>query len=110
MAKKQSTKKQNIVEETIINQNDVNNTIEDIQVEESIVEENNTPEEIIVKETIKEEVKASKKENSTSNRNKVSKIIQRRPSHYNLLMEDGRSVVVHKSLFDRKNMVLLSNE
>lgn len=110
MAKQKTTKKENIVEETIINQNDINNTIEDIQVEESIVEENNTPEEIIVKETIKEEVKAPIKEKNTSNSNKVSKIIQRRPSHYNLLMEDGRSVVVHKSLFDRKNMIILSNE
>jgi len=42
-------------------------------------------------------------------RNKVQKILQKRPSHYSLLMQDGRQVVVHKSLFDKTNMVVLSD-
>ena len=109
MAKQKTTKKQNIVEQTIINQNDVNSTTEDIQIQQSIVEQNNTPEEIIVNETIKEEVKAPIQEKNTSNDNKVSKIIQRRPSHYSLLMQDGRQVVVHKSLFDRATMTIKSH-
>lgn len=116
MAKQNTVKEENIVEEVTINQNDVNNTIEDIQKEESVIEENhkeenNIPEEIIVKETIKEEeVKTPIEVKNTSNDKRVRKVIQKRPSHYSLLMEDGRQIVVHKSLFDKKNMVLLSNE
>lgn len=111
MAKQNTVKEENIVEEVAVNQNDVNNTIEDIQKEETVIEENNIPEETIIKETIKEEeVKTPIEVKNTSNDKRVRKVIQKRPSHYSLLMEDGRQIVVHKSLFDKKNMILLSNE
>lgn len=49
------------------------------------------------------------KSNSTTN-NKAVKIIQRRPSHYSLLMEDGRQIVVHKSMFDRGTMTVITDK
>lgn len=93
------------------------------KVEKSTIEENVKQEQITVMETV-EEVKESigntiedntpeVKENNNSistpekkNTNKVKRVIQRRPSHYSLLMEDGRQVLVHKSLFDKKTMTI----
>lgn len=93
------------------------------KVEKSTIEENVKQEQITVMETV-EEVKESigntikdntpeVKENNNSistpekkNTNKVKRVIQRRPSHYSLLMEDGRQMVVHKSLFDKKTMTI----
>ena len=92
-------------------------------VQKTTIEENVKQEQITVMETV-EEVKESigntiedntpeVKENNNSistpekeNINKVKRVIQRRPSHYSLLMEDGRQVLVHKSLFDRKTMTI----
>lgn len=92
-------------------------------VQKTTIEENVKQEQITVMETV-EEVKESigntiedntpeVKENNNSistpekkNTNKVVRIIQRRPSHYSLLMEDGRQVLVHKSLFDKKTMTI----
>lgn len=93
------------------------------KVEKSTIEENVKQGQVTVMETV-EEVKESigntiedntpeVKENNNSistpekkNTNKVVRIIQRRPSHYSLLMEDGRQVLVHKSLFDKKTMTI----
>lgn len=92
-------------------------------VQKSTIEENVKQKQVTVMETV-EEVKESigntiedntpeVKENNNSistpekkNTNKVKRVIQRRPSHYSLLMEDGRQVLVHKSLFDRKTMTI----
>lgn len=82
-------------QKTTFNQNTINNTY--------IEEDNNTPE--IIKEIV-----VDKRVSNKVNPNKVKEILQRSPTHYGLLMEDGRRVVVFKSLFDRNNMVLLSNE
>lgn len=49
------------------------------------------------------------KTNSTTN-NKAARIIQKRPSHYSLLMEDGRQIVVHKSMFDKHTMTVLTDK
>lgn len=49
------------------------------------------------------------KTNSTTN-NKAARIVQRRPSHYSLLMEDGRQIVVHKSMFDRGTMTVITDK
>lgn len=117
MAKQKTVKEENIVKETITNQNDVNNTIEDTQREETIIEEDHKEDNSIsIPETIVEEKNTpieEKKKNTIGKNtasNKVRSIIQKRPSTYSLLMEDGRSVVVHKSMFDKNNMVILSDE
>jgi len=93
------------------------------KVEKSTIEKNVKHEQVTVKEIV-EEIKESidntvedntpeieENNNSIStpekeNSNKAIKIIQKRPSHYSLLMEDGRRVVVHKSLFDKKTMTI----
>jgi hypothetical protein len=49
------------------------------------------------------------KTNSTTN-NKAARIIQKRPSHYSLLMEDGSRIVVHKSMFDKQTMTIKADE
>lgn len=49
------------------------------------------------------------KTNSTRN-NKVSTIIQKRPAHYNLLMQDGTRRIVHKSMFDKQTMTIKTDE
>lgn len=105
-----------------------------IKTQKPTVEENVNQEEVILKDTVEgvveEEVKESvdntiedntpevkEDNNSTSipekentieekNTNKVVRIIQRRPSHYSLLMEDGRQLVVHKSLFNKNTMTV----
>jgi len=76
------------VEETLVEvKENIDNTVEDNTPE---VEENNNSR------------STSEKENS----NKAIKIIQKRPSHYSLLMEDGRQVVVHKALFNKDTMTI----
>lgn len=88
MAKQKTTKPQE-EKQTILDQS---TTVEKIEVVE---EKDNTSE--------------VKQNTPIENKNKVSRIIQKRPSHYNLLMEDGRQVVVHKSLFDRDRMIVLQD-
>ena len=100
-------------QETIVKENLTEkevNTVEKIEtvieedIKENIVIEDNTPEvkeDVIVKDT---PVKKSTIEEK--NNNKAIKIIQKRPSHYSLLMEDGRQMVVHKSLFDKNTMTV----
>lgn len=46
---------------------------------------------------------------STHN-NKVSRIIQKRPAHYSVLMQDGTRRIVHKSMFDKQTMTIKSDE
>ncbi len=107
MAKSRTTKVEN-QEENFLNQIEVQ---EEVVVKENN-NSNNTPEEINnTIEEIKEEEKEEKTKQFTpiQNRNKVSRIIQKRPSHYSLLMEDGRRVVVHKSLFDKDRMIILQD-
>lgn len=48
-------------------------------------------------------------DNTTNINNKVVKIIQKRPSHYSLLMEDGTTKVVHKTLFDKSTMTIVTD-
>lgn len=48
-------------------------------------------------------------DNTTNISNKVAKIIQKRPSHYSLLMLDGTTKVVHKSLFDKSTMTIITD-
>ena len=60
-------------------------------------------------EVIEDTTQKTKQFTPVQNRNKVKKIIQRRPSHYSLLMEDGRQVIVHKSLFDKERMIVLQD-
>ena len=80
-------------------------TKEEVQPVEEVVEvntiENNTPE-------VEEKDNTQEENTNSNNTNKVERVLQRQPSHYRLLMEDGRQVVVHKSLFDRKNMIIVS--
>lgn len=47
--------------------------------------------------------------NTSNNSNKAVRIIQTRPSHYSLLMQDGTHKVVHKTLFDRSTMTILTD-
>lgn len=110
MAKTKSTKVEN-QEENLVNQIEVQEEIV-VKETESNKEEDNTPEEInnIVKEEIKENTTQEVKQfTPIQNRNKVQKIIQKRPSHYSLLMEDGRQLVVHKSIFDKERMIVLQD-
>lgn len=95
--------KQNKTQETIVKENLTEkkvNTVEKIEtvvkedIKENIIIEDNTPE--VKESTIEKNI----------NSNKVERIIRRRPSHYNLLMEDGREVVVHKALFDKSTMTV----
>lgn len=48
-------------------------------------------------------------DNTTNINNKVAKIIQKRPSHYSLLMLDGTTKLVHKSLFDKSTMTIVTD-
>jgi len=107
MAKTKTTKVEN-QEENFLEQ-------VEIEIKIAVVKEDdnssNTPEE--VNNTI-EEVKEEKEEKAKQfipiqNKNKVQRVIQKRPSHYCLLMEDGRQVVVHKSLFDKDKMIILQD-
>lgn len=107
MAKAKSTKVEN-QEENLVNQIEVK---EEVVVKE-IDSKDNTPEEInnIVEEEVKENnTQEVKQFTPIQNRNKVQKIIQKRPSHYSLLMEDGRQLVVHKSIFDKERMIVLQD-
>lgn len=107
MAKAKSTKVEN-QEENLVNQIEVK---EEVVVKE-IESKDNTPEEIsnIVEEEVKENnTQEVKQFTPIQNRNKVQKIIQKRPSHYSLLMEDGRQLVVHKSIFDKERMIVLQD-
>lgn len=90
MAKQKTTKPQE-EKQTILDQS---TTVEEIEV--VVVEEKDNTSEV-------------KQYTPIENRNKVSRVIQKRPSHYSLLMEDGRQVVVHKSLFDRDRMIVLQD-
>lgn len=103
--------KQNKAQETIVEKNlaekevnTVKKTVEEVKESVDNTVEDNTPEvkeDIVVEDT---PVKENTIEyNST---NKAVRIIQKRPSHYSLLMEDGRQVLVHKSLFDKKTMTI----
>lgn len=59
---------------------------------------------------IEQTTQQSVDQNTTTNQsNKVIKIIQKRPSHYSLLMSDGTTKVVHKSLFDKSTMTIISD-
>lgn len=59
---------------------------------------------------IEQTTQQSVDQNTTTNpSNKVIKIIQKRPSHYSLLMLDGTTKVVHKSLFDKSTMTIISD-
>lgn len=105
--------KQTKAQETIVKENLTEkkvNTVEKIEtvieedVKENIVIEDNTPEvkeDIIIKDT-----PVKKNTIEEKNSNKAVKIVQKRPSHYSLLMEDGRQMVVHKSLFDKNTMTV----
>jgi hypothetical protein len=107
MAKAKSTKVEN-QEENLVNQIEVK---EEVVVKE-IESKDNTPEEInnIVEEEVKENnTQEVKQFTPIQNRNKVQSIIQKRPSHYSLLMEDGRQLVVHKSIFDKERMIVLQD-
>jgi hypothetical protein len=84
--KQETTIEENLIEEQIVPVEEIETVIEEVIVD-------NTPEVI---ETIIEE----------KNTNKVRKIIQKRPSHYSLLMEDGRQVIVKKALFDKSTMTI----
>lgn len=106
MAKSRTTKVENQEE----------NFLDQIEVQEEVVvkennNSNNTPEEInnIVEEVKEEKEEKAKQFTPIQNKNKVKMVIQRRPSHYSLLMEDGRQVVVHKSLFDKDRMIILQD-
>jgi hypothetical protein len=109
--------KQTKGQETIVKENLTEkevNTVEKIEtvieedVKENIVIEDNTPEvkgDVIIKDT-----PVKKNTIEEKNSNKAVKIIQKRPSHYSLLMEDGRQMVVHKSLFDKSTMTVIEDK
>ena len=94
--KQETTIEENLIEEQIIPVEKIETVIEE-DVKEDIVIKDNTPE--VKKNTIEEK-----------NSNKAVKIIQKRPSHYSLLMEDGRQMVVHKSLFDKSTMTVIEDK
>lgn len=105
MAKQKTIKEQNNPvegDQSIINQSEANNDIENtLEISQRVKEDNNTPD-TIIRDTIEEKINNTINDNS----NKVRRIIQKKPSHYKLLMEDGRQIVLHKSLFDKKNMIV----
>ena len=112
MAKKTSTKNPKV--ETV--EENINTPVEIIQkednsIEGSIQEENNTTKESTIEKnntsTSETTVKKEKEEEQTkekSNVYKVKSIIQKRPSYYNLLLENGEKVVVSKDQFNRIEM------
>ena len=104
MAKQTAVQKSTIEENTKHEQVTVMETVEEVKESIGNTIEDNTPE---VKEN-NNSISTPEKENTIkeNNTNKAVKIIQKRPSHYSLLMEDGRQVLVHKSLFDRKTMTI----
>ena len=100
-------------QETIVKENLTEkevNTVEKIEtvieedIKENIVIEDNTPE--VIEDIIIKDTPVKKSTIEEKNNNKAIKIIQKRPSHYSLLMEDGRQMVVHKSLFDKNTMTV----
>ncbi len=105
--------KQTKGQETIVKENLAEkkvNTVEKIEtvieedVKENIVIEDNTPE--VKEDSVIEDTPVKENTIEEKSSNKVVRIIQKRPSHYSLLMEDGRQVLVHKSLFDKKTMTI----
>lgn len=98
MAKQTKVEKPTIKENVKQEQVTVMETVEEVKESIGNTIENNTPE---IKEN-NNSISTPEKKNT----NKVVRIIQRRPSHYSLLMEDGRQVLVHKSLFDKKTMTI----
>ena len=103
----QSDEQSNMYDETLdqsTTQSAVDNTITstpDIQQDSIGDTQNDTP--VNTKSTTVD------KTNSTTN-NKAARIIQKRPSHYSLLMEDGSRIVVHKSMFDKQTMTIKTDE
>lgn len=64
----------------------------------------------IIEQTTQQSVDQNTTPDSITNlSNKVAKIIQRRPSHYSLLMLDGTTKVVHKTLFDKSTMTIVND-
>lgn len=103
------TKKQ---KEAIEKVEKINNAFEKALTKETLKEEVQPVEEVVEVNTIEDNTPEIEEKDNTQeeniNSNKVKKVLQRQPSHFRLLMEDGRQVVVHKSLFDRKNMIIVS--
>ena len=103
----QSDEQSNMYDETLdqsTTQSAVDNTIgntPDIQQDSIGDTQNDTP--VNTKSTTVD------KTNSTTN-NKAARIIQKRPSHYSLLMEDGSRIVVHKSMFDKQTMTIKTDK
>ena len=103
----QSDEQSNMYDETLdqsTTQSAVDNTIAstpDIQQDSIGDTQNDTP--VNTKSTTVD------KTNSTTN-NKAARIIQKRPSHYSLLMEDGSRIVVHKSMFDKQTMTIKTDK
>ena len=103
----QSDEQSNMYNETLdqsTTQSAVDNTISntpDIQQDSIGDKQNDTP--VNTKSTTVD------KTNSTTN-NKAARIIQKRPSHYSLLMEDGSRIVVHKSMFDKQTMTIKTDK
>jgi hypothetical protein len=99
--------KENLTEKEVSTVEKIETVIKE-DVKENIVIEDNTPEvkeDVIVKDT-----PVKKNTIEEKNSNKAVKIIQKRPSHYSLLMEDGRQMVVHKSLFDKSTMTVIEDK
>ena len=94
--------KQTKRQETIVKENLTEKEVNTVEKTETVIEED-------VKENIVIKYNTPEVKNNTieeKNSNKAVKIVQKRPSHYNLLMEDGRQMVVHKSLFDKNTMTV----
>lgn len=102
MAKQTAVQKTTIKENTEQGQATVMETVEEVKESIGNTVEDNTPE---VKEN-NNSISTPEKKNT----NKVKRVIQRRPSHYSLLMEDGRQMVVHKSLFDKNTMTVIEDK
>ena len=94
--------KQTKRQETIVKENLTEKEVNTVEKIETVIEED-VKENIVIKDNTPE-VKNNTIEEKNSN--KAVKIVQKRPSHYNLLMEDGRQMVVHKSLFDKNTMTV----
>jgi hypothetical protein len=94
--------KQTKAQETIVKENLTEKEVNTVEKIETVIEED-VKENIVIKDNTPE-VKNNTIEEKNSN--KAVKIVQKRPSHYSLLMEDGRQMVVHKSLFDKNTMTV----
>jgi hypothetical protein len=94
--------KQTKRQETIVKENLTEKEVNTVEKIETVIEED-VKENIVIKDNTPE-VKNNTIEEKNSN--KAVKIVQKRPSHYSLLMEDGRQMVVHKSLFDKNTMTV----